>query len=192
MEPVGFAVGLSGLVGVFTSCLEFVQRYDTYKTASRDKRSLDVQQQGAIYRLKHWGISVGIKDGKLSNNHHPALDNPETITLVNDLLSNIKEFLDSPNHLDGPSGVQKVPSSGSEKLPRLERVAWALGGRFRQTNHVQVLEPLVSLLYEVVPPDSAKSLSRTNSLEHALDMGLSNHSIAITSINSVHRSQSKS
>ncbi|WZH39190.1 NACHT domain-containing protein [Fusarium acuminatum] len=126
MEPAGFAVGLSGLAGLFTSCLEIVQRYDTYKTASRDKRSLDVQQQGAIYRLKHWGISVGIQDGRLSDNHHPTLDNPETITLVNALLSNIKEFLDSPNDLNGPSGVQNVPSSGSEKLPRLERVAWAL------------------------------------------------------------------
>ncbi|CAJ0552624.1 Ff.00g007020.m01.CDS01 [Fusarium sp. VM40] len=180
MEPAGFAVGLSGLVGVFTSCLEIVQRYDTYKTASRDKGSLDVQLQGAIYRLKHWGISVGIKDGKLSDIHHPALDNTETITLVNALLRNIKEFLDSPNDLDGPNGIQNMPSSGPEKLPRLERVAWALSGRFRQTNHVQALEPLVSLLYEVVPPESAKPLSRTNSLHHALDTGLNLNSNSTT------------
>ncbi|KAI6756914.1 hypothetical protein HG530_011512 [Fusarium avenaceum] len=178
MEPAGFVVGLSGVVGLFTSCLEIVQRYDTYKTATRDKRSLDVQLDGAIYRLKHWGNSVGIKGEKLSDNHHPAFRNPETIGLVNAILRNIGEILDLSDDANRSVDVQKAPAcvinhhqfSSSTKLPRLERAAWALGGRFKQTNHIQALEPLVSLLYDIVPPAGAKPLLHTNSLEPAYHM----------------------
>lgn len=191
MDPAGFAVGLSGLVGLFTSCLEIVQRYDTYKTATRDKHSLDVQLDGAIYRLKHWGNSVGIKGAKLSDNHHPAFGNPETIGLVNAILSNIREILGSSDDANGLVEVQKAPASGtnhhqfssSAKLPRLERAAWALRGRFKHTNHVQSLEPLVSLLYDIVPPAGVKPISYTNSLEPAYHMGLCYHAIIIALIN---------
>lgn len=184
-------VGLSGVVGLFTSCLEIVQRYDTYKTATRDKRSLDVQLDGAIYRLKHWGNSVGIKGEKLSDNHHPAFRNPETIGLVNAILRNIGEILDLSDDANRSVDVQKAPAcvinhhqfSSSTKLPRLERAAWALGGRFKQTNHIQALEPLVSLLYDIVPPAGAKPLLHTNSLEPAYHMGLCYHAIIIALIN---------
>ncbi|GKT51786.1 uncharacterized protein ColSpa_11967 [Colletotrichum spaethianum] len=40
MEPVGLAVGIVGLAGLFSSCLEAVEKFDSYKNFGRDSRSL--------------------------------------------------------------------------------------------------------------------------------------------------------
>ncbi|KAH7236530.1 ankyrin-1, partial [Fusarium tricinctum] len=79
MEAVGLAVGL---VSLFSTCLEAVQRIDSYKTAGRDSRLLRAQLNATMHLFERWGDSVGIGKGKLSDNHHPALDDPKNFSLL--------------------------------------------------------------------------------------------------------------
>jgi hypothetical protein len=164
MEPAGLAVGVVGLAGLFSSCLDALQKLDSYKTASRDSRQLDAQLNATIHLFERWGEGVGINHEKLSDICHPDLDDPRTFAVVQGLLNSIGEFLQTANvtnreplqrHLPLPAPDQGF-SSGA-KISRLEKTAWALRGKLKQTNQVQTLATLVADLYSVMPPTKAPS-----------------------------------
>ncbi|KAF5545903.1 ankyrin repeat domain-containing protein [Fusarium phyllophilum] len=170
MEPVGLAVGL---VGLFSTCMDVMQRVDSYRTAGRDSRQLDAQLNATMHLFERWGDGVGISKGKLSDNHHPDLDNPRTFAVVQGLLNSIKDFSATSNEPSSPKALQKTPSfpisgdlsSHGSKISKWQKTTWALRGKLKQTSHVQALASLVSDLYSVVAPDNtgSKALTRTPS-----------------------------
>ncbi|KAI1047936.1 hypothetical protein LB505_013246, partial [Fusarium chuoi] len=172
MEPVGLAVGL---VGLFSTCMDVMQRVDSYRTADRDSRQLDAQLNATMHLFERWGDGVGISKGKLSDTHHPDLDNPRTYAVVQGLLNSIKDFSTTSNEPTSPKGLQKAPSfpvlgdlsSHGPKISRWQKTAWALRGKLKHTGLVQALAGLVSDLYNVVSPDTAGSsaLTRTPSFK---------------------------
>ncbi|KAI1029421.1 hypothetical protein LB504_010700 [Fusarium proliferatum] len=172
MEPVGLAVGL---VGLFSTCMDVMQRVDSYRTAGRDSRQLDAQLNATMHLFARWGGGVGISKGKLSDNHHPDLDDPRTYAVVQGLLNSIKDFSTTSNEPPSPKDLQKTPSfpisgdvsSHGSKISRWQKTAWALRGKLKQMSHVQALAGLVSDLYNVVSPDTtgAKALTRTPSFK---------------------------
>ncbi|KAK1964105.1 hypothetical protein LY78DRAFT_659686 [Colletotrichum sublineola] len=95
MEPLGLAVGVVGLAGLFSTCLEAVQKFDAYKNFGRDSRSLATQLDVDKHRFEEWGRTVGFESGRLSDSHHPALDDAEKLAVVRKLLSSIQEFCSS-------------------------------------------------------------------------------------------------
>ncbi|KAG4263778.1 hypothetical protein FPRO03_09054 [Fusarium proliferatum] len=172
MEPVGLAVGL---VGLFSTCMDVMQRVGSYRTADRDSRQLDAQLNATMHLFERWGDGVGISKGKLSDTHHPDLDNPRTYAVVQGLLNSIKDFSTTSNEPTSPKGLLKAPSfpvsgdlsSHGPKASRWQKTAWALRGKLKHTGRVQALAGLVSDLYNVVSPDTAGSsaLTRTPSFK---------------------------
>ncbi|KAF6788786.1 ankyrin repeat domain-containing protein 52 [Colletotrichum sojae] len=173
MEPVGLAVGVAGLAGLFSTCLEAVQRVDSYKNYGRDSRSLAAQFDADKHRLEQWGQAVGIEKTKLSDAHHPALDNQKTFSLVQRLLVSIQDFCSGaddaiepqPLLADGEFPTNKLLSTqlarsrhGAPTDSKWRKVAWALRGKTKSTDQIQTFALLVQCLYNVVPPDDAKGI----------------------------------
>ncbi|CAJ0544352.1 Ff.00g035730.m01.CDS01, partial [Fusarium sp. VM40] len=168
MEAVGLAVGL---VGIFSTCLEAVQRIDSYKTAGRDTRLLRAQLNATMHLFERWGDSVGIGKGKLSDNHHPALDDPKTFSVIKNLLESFEEFSAATTTYDAtsPSAIQRVPSftlpdpstKNASKPSTWEKTSWALRGKLKRRNQVEALASLVSELYNIVSPETAAVASVT-------------------------------
>lgn len=172
MEPVGLAVGVVGLAGLFSTCLEAIQRFDSYQNFGRDSRSLAAQFNSDKHRLENWGQAVGIEQGKLSDTHHPALDDPQSFSVVHQLLLSIQDFCSGadcasyqqPTLADSKASEdaslymrQAQPRQGVHTESRWRKVAWALSGKTKRTSHVQTFAILVQCLYDVVPADGAKS-----------------------------------
>ena len=162
MEPVGLAVGVVGLAGLFSICLDALQRFDSYKTIGRDSRQLDAQLSATIHLFERWGEGVGINQGKLSKAHHPDLDDPRTFLVIQRLLGSINEFLHTNDVTNRGVGrgdfvIRDQDLAGGEKASRWEKTAWALRGKLKQTNQVQTLASLVADLYSVVPPTKSSS-----------------------------------
>lgn len=186
MEAVGLAVGL---VGLFSTCLETVQRIDSYKTAGRDSRLLGAQLNATMHLFERWGDSVGIGKGKLSDNHHPALDDPKTFSVIKSLLESFEEFSAPTTTYNNtsPNVTQRVPSfplpdpstKNASNTTRWQKTSWALRGKLKQTNHVEALATLVSELYNLVSPDTSvvvsvgsKPLLTTGSFIHQHGTGM--------------------
>ncbi|GJC88107.1 hypothetical protein ColLi_10945 [Colletotrichum liriopes] len=171
MEPVGLAVGVLGLAGLFSSCLEAVQKFDSYKSFDRDSRSLATVFDADKHRFEQWGRAVGFEKGKLSDPHHPALDDAKNLAVVHKLLASIRDFCSSEDDAlydqptsadsrflkDGPLLTRQAqPRHGAPADSKRQKVVWALSGKTKRTGHVQTFAVLVQYLYSVVPPDDTK------------------------------------
>ncbi|KAK7403824.1 hypothetical protein QQX98_010395 [Neonectria punicea] len=82
MEPINFAVGVIGLAGLFSSCLDAVDKVQTYRSFGSDSHVLDTRFTAAKVRLETWGRRVGFIEKALSEDHHPALDDRDIAAVV--------------------------------------------------------------------------------------------------------------
>ncbi|KAJ5004502.1 hypothetical protein K4K57_012225 [Colletotrichum sp. SAR 10_99] len=172
MEPVGLAVGIAGLAGLFSTCLEVVEKVDSYKSFKHDSHSLAVQFQAEKRRFEQWGSAIGINKGTLSSAHHPALDDPQTLSTAKELLAFIQKIYadvddtasetfalgnanPAKNEPHVPSHVQSRGDAPSNSVRR--KIAWSLRGKVRRTAQVEQFGVLVQHLHNIVPPDGAKS-----------------------------------
>ncbi|KAK7426549.1 hypothetical protein QQZ08_007008 [Neonectria magnoliae] len=164
METVGLVVGVAGLAGLFTSCLEAVDKVQSYQTFGTDSHVLDTRFKVAKARFERWGTGVGIEQGRLLPNHHSLLDDKDTSTVVTDVLDIIiKAICDASNtslrrtRTAGPGddqGTHRPRHPAPES--RRRKMAWALRGKGGRTEQVELFEKLVEELHHLVPPDTGE------------------------------------
>ncbi|KAH7113125.1 prion-inhibition and propagation, helo domain-containing protein [Dactylonectria estremocensis] len=170
MEPVGLAVGIAGLAGLFSSCLEAVEKVQSYRSFGADSQVLDTQFKAEKLRFEQWGRHVGFDRGTPSADHHQALDDPDISSAVRDLLLIIDNICNANGASRRPllarTGLaqdelfrarQAQPSRTAPSESRRRKLAWALGGRGERTEQVNLLGKVVQQLHNLVPPDSAKA-----------------------------------
>ena len=92
MEPVGLAIGLAGLAGLFSTCLDAVERVNWYRDSGRNLRLLETQFKIFTLFLNCWGQAVGFKDGQILDDYYLNLNNLQIRKLVIDVLLVIRDF----------------------------------------------------------------------------------------------------
>jgi hypothetical protein len=170
MEPVGLAVGLLGLAGLFSSCLEAVDKVQDYRSYEVESQALSAQLKAERLRLEHWGEEVGFHQGQLLANHHPRLENPHISSAVKDLLLLIKRVCESEEasqrfsaagggsgHEDSSPAIEAQPSRSAPSRWKRSRVAWALRGKRERKEEVKHFGDIVQLLHNLVPPTNEKA-----------------------------------
>ncbi|KFY18017.1 hypothetical protein V492_00204 [Pseudogymnoascus sp. VKM F-4246] len=91
MEAIGLAVGIAGLAGLFSTCLDLIDKANSYRDYGPESRSVAAQFEADKLLFRRWAQSVGIEEGNSKKNHHSALDNPATALVVLKILSSIQE-----------------------------------------------------------------------------------------------------
>ncbi|VUC25834.1 unnamed protein product [Clonostachys rosea] len=156
MEAAGLAIGVAGLAGLFSACLDAIEKAQSYRGASRDSDRLDVQFQADVLRFKKWGQEVGIRDGILIDPHHIALDDEATKASINQVLAIILDL-----HKTGEQGMprRRTGLEESDKAHRHDvatskrkKVSWALWGKEKREKDVELYATLVQKLYDLIPP----------------------------------------
>ncbi|KAF3802335.1 hypothetical protein GCG54_00003794, partial [Colletotrichum gloeosporioides] len=162
IELVGLAVGIAGLVGPFSTCLEVVEKANSYTSFKHDSHSLAVQFQAEKRRFEQWGSAVGVNKGILLSAHQPALDDPLTLSTAEDLLSLVQRvcadaddtasetFLLSyvnptKRELSVPNHVQ--PRGGAPSNSGRRKIAWSLRGKMQRTAQVERFGVMVSAVH---------------------------------------------
>jgi len=176
MDPLSLTFGIAGLVGLtglYSTCLDVIDKVDAYKEYGIESRSMIAQFEADKLLFQNWGKSVGIDKNKLSDNHHENLDDPRTVSSVEKILSSIQELylsadstrltlqpISKPDRKSNPSigGIswlgsharhQKVQESTSKR----KRMAWAFRNKAKFVAQVQQFGALVQRLQSLVPPD---------------------------------------
>ena len=175
MEPAGLVIGVAGLAGLFNSCLEAVDKVQSYQTFGTDSHVLDTRFKVAKTRFERWGPGVGIKQGKLLPNHHPALDDNDTSAVVTDLLYIIIKAIcdasNAPQRRTQATGPDDDDSSGlhvsglpfaAASRSRRGKMSWALWGKRGRVEQVELFEKLVQELHNLVPPTTGESTRPTH------------------------------
>ncbi|KAI3579756.1 prion-inhibition and propagation, helo domain-containing protein, partial [Fusarium oxysporum f. sp. albedinis] len=86
METAGLVIGVAGLLGLFTSCLEAINIVQSYHTSQTDSHTLNTRFKVAKTLFEQWGLRVGIEQGRLLPHHHSGLDDENTSVRVMELL----------------------------------------------------------------------------------------------------------
>ena len=173
METAGLVIGVAGLAGLFSTCLEVLDKVQAYQTSAIDLDVLAALFNATKVLFERWGTSVGIDKSRLLPEHHPVLDNKDaTETVAHVLHIIIKTICDASNvRPDGGRavGLGDDDSSGltrpksryvlkPEAIPR--RLAWVLWRKNLRVGQVELFEMMVHKLRELVPPDTEETAWR--------------------------------
>ena len=176
METAGIIVGVAGLAGLFSSCLEAVDKVQSFLTFGADSHALETRFKAIRVRFERWGPDVGIKQGRLSDDHHAALDDKDVFAAAEDILRIIKTICDTGDSRDAPRRRTRVVGLGNDGGSVLQRrsalpggasestrrkLAWALWGKESRTEQVELFGKLVRELHELVPPDTGNGMRPT-------------------------------
>ncbi|VUC27307.1 unnamed protein product [Clonostachys rosea] len=166
MEPAGLAVGVVGLVGLFSTCLDTIKRADAYRDFGSDSQALAARFDADKLRFEQWGRAVGIEKGILQQLHHHALDNQQMRNIIAQLITAVqqvwcdeKDATSQHPSLVNTEGDHKVlrfsiqgrPDRDGMSESKWKKVSWALHGKERRISQVEKLGVLVQKLYDLVP-----------------------------------------
>ncbi|EGU82010.1 hypothetical protein FOXB_07476, partial [Fusarium oxysporum f. sp. conglutinans Fo5176] len=155
METTGLVIGVAGLAGLFTSCLEAVNIVQSYWTFRTDSHTLNTRFKVAKTLFEQWGLRVGIEQGKLLPHHHSGLDDENTSIRVMELLhiiikticdeSNMPLYRTGTGRRDGEQTYTGMPGS------RRQKFSWAIRRKGVRVEEVEIFEKLVDQLDKLVP-----------------------------------------
>lgn len=177
MDPASFGLTIVGLAGLFSTCMDIVDKVDSYRGAGVEALELKAQFDADKLLLQRWAERVGFsRDGNvwnLQDQHHPSLDNAETATTVRTHLGMIADIC---KKADAPSFFLNKLSDGmangsGKSSGRLSKVAakllWSMKGKDRSTVRVRLFHIFVANLEALIPGDgngSRSNLDLINSL----------------------------
>ncbi|KAJ5924217.1 hypothetical protein N7466_008404 [Penicillium verhagenii] len=164
MDPVSFAVGIIGLAGLFSTCLDVVERLNSFKEFGNESRAVKAQFKAQSLRLQKWGQAVGFQGGTLMESHNRQLDDPRTFSIVEELLSAIRGFAASEDGATAaPESFMEHQQSFRDKLwmrqnrptappdSKREKIGWALRNKARKMAQVGQFCSLVDQLHSLIP-----------------------------------------
>lgn len=108
MEPVGLAVGVVGLAGLFSAVLEALDRVQDYKTSSADSKALTAQFNASRVQLEGWGRNTGLYPSLDQAASAPDARRTTLVHLSQERLSAIEELLKTACDI---MGAEKSPKS---------------------------------------------------------------------------------
>ena len=170
MEPIGLSVGLVSLLGLFSTCADIIEKFDTFKAFSQELRQLSSLFEADKWRFQQWACDVGISKGKLEKTHHAHLDEPEVTKIVEDVLRSICETLGAGEQIQLRLGKQPKNHVMALPPPKLDflteptenktefsvsvkgRLNWTFRGRGKFARQVEVFHQLLDQLLSLVPP----------------------------------------
>lgn len=164
MEPVSFAVGIIGLAGLFSTCLEAVERFDSWKDYDSEFRSLVAQFKAQKLRLAKWGVAVGLEDDELSYVHNALLDDPKIESMVKELLLAIdavcrdedKAFLTPMLGKDENPTKDQLFHRHAPRESKRQKLGWVFRTKAKRVAQVDNFSKLVDSLHNLIPIEDPK------------------------------------
>jgi hypothetical protein len=161
MEAAGLATGVTGLIGLFSSCLDIVKRWDSNKDFGIESGSIIARFVADRIRFQQWGRGVGIDKSRHGDDHHKALDDPLLRSAVDQILQSIKhidsdtrDFALAQNKSVLPRGHAQFEKFQGATL-RKSKLRLELRNKARFVALVELFNALVQKLYDLVPPDQS-------------------------------------
>lgn len=175
MEGVGLAVGL---VGLFSTCLEALDKVDSWRNYEYESGSLDAQFRVQKILFQRWGEAVGLGTKDIDGKEKEISSDPDACEIVKKLLQSIKQIEswgDStsplPMHEAEKSRVRGRVLLSDSRLNTFfrstkKKFGWSLRGKDKRKFQVEQLSALVSALANLIPipEDGGQDSTNTQSI----------------------------
>lgn len=188
MEVAGILLGLGGLAGLFSACVDSFDRIQDYRRYASFAEHLVAQYEADKYRFLRWADGVGIEESGLRDDHDDRLDKDDLALAVCRVLSSVRKLVESLNERssklasssDALQFAGQATSANSQniagkqehgvaKIPWARKVGWASGGKTRFTERLDLFGVLVDRLYDLVPLDNKDGVGVSQELIDRFD-----------------------
>ena len=173
MEVGGLLIGIAGLAGLFSTCLQVLDHIESFANFDPDTRHAVTRFKSDKLLLRLWADAVGIVDGKMRDEHHILLDDAAIQAMVKEILFNIYQIFDSAEGISRKlrpdleygkskgadpgdfctSNLQKLTAIPTLKSKR-NKIGWAIHGKTKFGAQLETFGILVEKLYSLVPPSN--------------------------------------
>ena len=153
MEVVGLALGAASLVGLYSACMEAVDRIASYRHHGSDKKQLSTRLDANKDIFQKWAKRVGISAEGLLVPHDTRLDDSNTAKAVSQILTCIQDLFENsgqanyrpyqnqnPNQniLSAPKRICEPSVQSEPQAPwrRRDKWAWTLHGKSKLESQV--------------------------------------------------------
>lgn len=181
MEPVGLAVGIVGLAGLFSTCLDVIDKIESFKDFGVDSQALFAEYEGFRLMFIQWGRQVGIRNGELETTHHSALDDEETANVVKKILLSIQAVFDKSEtafpelrpHTGAPTQNKSLfggreEHQQSQLTTKKGKFKWAVKGKTTFLARVQAFGTLIQILHNLIPLNEGENSRFSSKAEQEL------------------------
>lgn len=174
MEPVGLAVGIFGLAGLYNTCIQVVEQVDTAKSLGADSQSILSKFETDKLLLKRWGENVGIVNGHVDR-RHPSLEIDEERRVIYTILASIENIFADSEKLSKKYGLglatvvpgtvqgarlkrQKVEATIQQQTTVFRKAIWAVKDKKKFQLLSADLSGFIERLYSVIQLDDGSDL----------------------------------
>ncbi|KAJ6083040.1 hypothetical protein N7467_007175 [Penicillium canescens] len=153
MEPAGLALGILGLAGLFNTCLDVLNKFDSWSDYGSESRSLTARFKAHKLQLEKWGRAIGFENGILSDEHDQYLDDPRTLSTVKELLSAIQDICGYDDDIS-PISTPMFTNKAHPRTPlesKRQKLSWALRDKAKRITQVEQFSSIVEILHSLIP-----------------------------------------
>lgn len=172
MEIAGVAVGIAGLAGLFSACMDALDKYDSYKNAGLDARYLTTRFEAHRLLFQNWGDAVGVSNGKLKGEPDIPKGHLDIVARMLSIIRNVFEVTEGTlsdaqlQLCDENLPPDYIKHSSRARLTSTKaKLKWALRGKSGFEKQVEMLEVLVRCLYDLLPPRISRKDSGLSSMQ---------------------------
>ncbi|KAM0556074.1 hypothetical protein ACHAPJ_006062 [Fusarium lateritium] len=147
MEPVGLALGVVGLAGVFKSCIDLFSYFASHRSMGRDYEILDAKLQVEKTLLLQWAQRVRL----LEKSYDRRLDDPVTEQAISCILSSIHHLLGESTALQERYGLQ---STKKVAIPDTRMAMVSKARMAKLTRDFNTMQLRMSMRQKIVSPSA--------------------------------------
>jgi hypothetical protein len=155
MEVIGLVTSIASLAQLFTTCMDVLDKVDTYRNFGSDSRYLVDQFDADKLLLKQWATNIGLESKvpdprKEEIGRASLFDDEEILSCMKRILADIMGIFEEMEagidklHLSGRFGYEQSSPPGMRK-----KIGWALTGKLKFVHQIQQFEALLSRLYSL-------------------------------------------
>ena len=160
-QPEELTGTIARLVGLFNTCVEFLDDFDVCTDLGNDSHHLATQFEAEKRRFQKWGKTVGFHQGRLMGDHDGTLKDLHTYSTIEKLLSIIKGIFSNSDDIFqdpklGASALSSRSRAGTHQSALPESKRSQFREKARRMAQVELLGKLVRRLHYSIPPGSSK------------------------------------
>lgn len=167
MEAAGLGIGIAGLAGLFSACLDIIEKVDSYKDFGFESDYLFARFDADRVRFRKWGENVGINQ---EEHHHSSLDDPAVRPAVDKILQSIRNIDGgTEDTIPTNNGMASMLPQSQKRMQfeifqgetsRRHKFRWTLRGKARFITIVEAFDSLVQKLHDLVPTSQTTAVDQ--------------------------------
>lgn len=170
MEVAGFAIGIAGLAGLFSTCLDLMDKIIVARDAREDYQAAFSNFQACKILFEEWGKGADIDSGEPKD--------PDKRKAAYHILATIEQLFTNASKLESRYGVSvPVREEASEKSEKskssmslAKRARWAVRDKQKFDDLTALLATFTERLGQLVPVKDKMALEMKESLASLKDL----------------------